>query len=296
MNTCNNYSVKQGWMIILSLFVVTFFAPLSAKQDTKKKVTVCKYTEQGVLISCSTGWYDDEVNPCKDMDYYWINENGDRQKFESSQLKCTTWPINHQDHGDNVEVVGDISVYSTSNKQISITCPDGTKADVYDYSNFVPAHWTAFHTALVPNERGDIILEIYNIDSESDVAPFYNLGSVIKVLIPAHLFQMPCVASVPDFVQEDLDTAKIVSAPTIVWSISPNPSNGQAVVIAIDNPALLTIKPQIDIYSPTGQFLRSMIAETKKLEINKADLAEGLYYISISNGLELVTKKLVISN
>ena len=289
-------AVKQGWMMTLSLLAVTYFAPLSAKEDTKKKVTVCKYNAQGELISFSTGWYEDDIDPCKDMDYYWVDENGDRQKFESSQLKCTTWPRSHQDHGDNVAIVGGISAYTTSNNYISLTCPDGTTADVYNYSSLVPAHWAAFHTALVPNKRGDIVLEIYNINFESNVAPYYDVGSVIKVLIPAYVFQMPCAASAPDFEQKDMDTAKIVSAPAIIWSISPNPSNGQTVKITIDNPALLAIKPQIDIYNSTGQYLKSMVAETKTLEIRKEDIAEGLYYISISNGLELVTNKLVISN
>ncbi len=77
--------------------------------------------------------------------------------------------------------------------------------------------------------------------------------------------------------------------PAADFTIYPNPSKGDFNLVNLPSG-----NKEITVFGETGQVIRSISSDASTIELN--GLSQGLYYVSIKTGTNVITKKLVVLN
>ena len=85
---------------------------------------------------------------------------------------------------------------------------------------------------------------------------------------------------------------KIINEERIFATISPNPASASATISIGEN----LIGSTLTLTDITGRVLTSTKLETQNSKIETAQFANGIYFVTISNGKQSVTSKLVINS
>jgi hypothetical protein len=206
-------------------------------------------------------------------------------KLENAPLtRC----VNPDSFGNELELPGNLIAFSDSKQNVSVKCANGNSLAVLDYSLLIPANWSSYLTNLSIDSNENVVLKVYE---PSNVEPFVVESTMVSIYIQSSAFLKACATGM-SYPEMD-DAFDIVSAPALQWEISPNPIIGSVFTVKMSKP-FADIKPEISMYNRYGQLVKTFKIKSVESQFETTGIAEGLYIMKISNGIETNEKRIYI--
>jgi hypothetical protein len=202
-------------------------------------------------------------------------------KFENVQ---PSKDVNPDSFENELELLGNMIAFSDSNNTISVKCENGKTIPIFDYSNNLPQNWSSHHTILTFDTTGEGNVRLFIYDSG-------DFNKSVSVDIRFGAFICGCAFNTP--YPKLVDDVEIRSAPAFIWEVSPNPITSQVFTVKMYKP-LADIEPDISMYNLIGQLVKTFKIKSVESQFETTGLAEGLYILKISNGIETNEKRIYI--
>jgi hypothetical protein len=206
-------------------------------------------------------------------------------KLENAPLtKC----VNPDSFENELELLGNMIAFSDSKQNVSVKCANGNSLAVLDYSLLIPATWSMFMTNLSIDSNENVVFKVYQ---PSNVEPFVIESTMVSVTIQSSAFLAACATGMP--YPEIEDESEVISAPAFIWEVNPNPITSQVFTVKMSK-TLAEIEPEISMYNLNGQLVKTFKIKSVESQFETTGLAEGLYILKISNGIETNEKRIYI--